>query len=161
MMVAHIFGIRSVNGLQLYCFASGRRFETGEVRQVATCCFTSGIVKCAKWPPAATAVMPLLRTTRLEAVSIVPLFFLAGNPATAERSATHVLYSPWEALPAMEEDLLKKLLALRADLEPLAIAEVQKQAEKTARGAHARGHWEHRGIEPGEAKKSRAGTRTT
>jgi hypothetical protein len=32
----------------------------------------------------------------------------------------------------MEEDLLKQLMALRADLEPLAIAEVQKQAEKTA-----------------------------
>jgi hypothetical protein len=30
----------------------------------------------------------------------------------------------------MEKDLLKKLLALRADMEPLAIAEVQKQAKK-------------------------------
>jgi hypothetical protein len=45
MVVAHIFGIRSVNGSQLYCFASGHCFETGEVRQVATCCFTSGIAK--------------------------------------------------------------------------------------------------------------------
>jgi hypothetical protein len=42
MVVAHIFGIWTVNGSQLYCFASGNRFEPGEVRQVATCCFTSG-----------------------------------------------------------------------------------------------------------------------
>jgi hypothetical protein len=32
-----------------------------------------------------------------------------------------------KTLPAIEEDLLKKLLALRADLEPLAIAVVQNK----------------------------------
>jgi hypothetical protein len=90
------------------------------------------MVKCAKWPPAAITVMPLLPTTRFEAVSIVPLVFLAGNPATAVRSATQVLYIPRETLPAMEKDLLQNLVALRAELEPLATAEVQKQAEKTA-----------------------------
>jgi hypothetical protein len=76
--------------------------------------------------------MPILRTTRLEAVSVLPFFFLAGHPAKAERPATHIVYSPRETLPALVKDLLKKLVALRADLEPLAIAEVRKQAEKTA-----------------------------
>lgn len=132
MMVSDIFGIPSADGLRLFCFASGLRFETREPRQEATSRFASGVVKCATWPPAARTVMPLLPTTRLEAVSIVPFFFLEGNPATAVRSATEVLYIPRETLPAMEEDLLTNLVALRAGLEPLAIAEVQKQAEKTA-----------------------------
>jgi hypothetical protein len=30
MVVANLFGIQSANGSQLYCFASGYRFETGD-----------------------------------------------------------------------------------------------------------------------------------
>jgi hypothetical protein len=47
-------------------------------------------------------------------VSIVPFIFLEGNPATAVRSATEVLYIPRETLPAMEKDLLTNLVELRA-----------------------------------------------
>jgi hypothetical protein len=53
----------------------------------------------------------------------------------------------------MEKDLLKKLLARRADMEPLAIAEVQKQAKTTA-ARTLEGTGSTGALNPGKLKKA-------
>mgnify|MGYP005697751915 FL=1 len=107
-------------------------------------------VRCYKLPAEQEAVMPLLPGTRLEGVSIMPFYFIAGK--SVGRLTTHVLAAPRETLPSFRQDLCQHLRQINEGLLVRAAEAVRIQAGETARQERERPRNAER-----EAKKMKHG----
>lgn len=140
--ITHIFGVTSLAQVT-YCFVSGFCLERDKP-------YEKNGVRCYKLPAEQEAVMPLLPGTRLEGVSIMPFYFIAGK--SVGRLTTHVLAAPRETLPSFRQDLCQHLRQINEGLLVRAAEAVRIQAGETARQERERPRNAER-----EAKKMKHG----
>ena len=92
---------------------------------------------CYLKKPASFVIVPLLPSTRLEGVSVMPFFFLQGEGKDKEVVvlSTHMLVAPRETVPAFPSDLARQLRTQRRGLWERADAKVLEEAAKAAKRA--------------------------
>ena len=92
---------------------------------------------CYLKKPASFVIVPLLPSTRLEGVSVMPFFFLQGEGKDKEVVvlSTHMLVAPRETVPAFPFNLAHQLKTQRRGLWERADAKVVEEAAKAAKRA--------------------------
>ena len=128
-MVQNIFSLETEEDGD-YCFLSGFTYTRDQAEERLG-------VMCYLEKPAPFVIVPLLPSTRLEGVSVMPFFFLQGEGKDKEVVvlSTHMLVAPRETVPAFPSDLARQLRTQRRGLWERADAKVLEEAAKAAKRA--------------------------
>ena len=129
MFVEDIFTLKCKEDGE-YCFLSGYTFLRDLSKEELG-------VMCYLLQPAPFVIVPLLPSSRLEGVSVMPYFFLQGEGKDKEVMllSTHMLVAPRETVRAFPIDLAQQLRTQRRGLWERADAKVLEEAAKAAKRA--------------------------